>query len=72
MGKVGEYAGLFRKAQSNYETFLNFTFFTLKIHVLYCKHEYIFTYTHTHTQQEKGHLQVKVQGFGRNQTSLQS
>lgn len=47
MGKVGEYAGLFRKAQSNYETFLNFTFFTLKIHVLYCKYEYIFTHTHT-------------------------
>lgn len=47
MGKVGEYAGLFRKAQSNYEMFLNFTFFTLKIHVLYCKYEYIFTHTHT-------------------------
>lgn len=47
MGKAGEYAGLFIKAQSNYEKFLHFTFFTLKF-MYFIASMNIYLHTHIH------------------------
>lgn len=47
MGKVGEYAGLFRKAQSNYETFKILPFLHLKF-MYFIASMNIYLHTHIH------------------------